>query len=316
MSRSATQPASSRRIAASLAIPNIVVILSALIAVLALIAAGAGLFWQGGSGTSTFTTLHGQTVELSGRGLYRYDTLFQGALNRGTDAVTLLLGIPLLVLATVLYRRGSPRGTVFLAAMLTSFLYIYASLALCIAYNNLFLLYVAIFSASFYASIVLWTSPPFRSLLAHNAPRLPRRGPAFFMLASGLVTPLIWVSPVLVALVQGGVPERMDSYTTLVTTALDLAIIVPAACIAGILILRRSPLGYQIAIPLLGIIVMLGPTMVAQTISQLAAGISFTAAEIAGPIVGFETMALMAIWVMVAIIRNISYSPQAGTTRD
>lgn len=316
MIRSTPQPATSRRIAASLTIPNMVVILSSLIAVLSLMAVGAGLFWQGGRGTQTFTTLHGQTVQLYGQGLYQYDTLFQGALNRGTDAVTLLLGIPLLVCATVLYRHGSPRGTVLLAAMLTSFLYVYASLALCSAYNNLFLIYIAIFSASLYASVVLWTSSDYRSLLSRNAPRLPRRGPASFMLASGLVTPLIWLSPVLVALARGGVPERLDSYTTLVTTALDLAIIVPAACIAAISIMRRSPLGYQIAIPLLGIIVMLGPTMVAQTISQLSAGISFTAVEIAGPIGGFESMALIASWVMVAIMRTISNAPQANTIRD
>jgi hypothetical protein len=100
----------------------------------------------------------------------------------------------------------------------------------------------------------------------------------------------------------------MDSYTTLVTVALDVAIIVPATLTAGVLVLRRAALGYLIAIPLLGIIGMLGPTMVAQTLSQLSAGISFAVAEIAGPIIGFETMALVAIWVMASIIRAISGS--------
>lgn len=200
-----------------------------------------------------------------------------------------------------------------LAAILTSFLYVYASMALSVAYNDLFLIYIAIFSASLYASIVLWTSSGYRSVVSQNVPRLPRRGPALFMLASGLVTPIIWLSPILTALVHASIPDRMDNSTTLVTNALDLAIIVPATCIAGILILRRSPLGYQIAIPLLGIIVMLGPTMVAQTISQLSVGISYTTAEIIGPIGGFESMALLATWAMVAIIRKISNSQQATT---
>ncbi len=88
---------------------RIVVGLAALIAALALIAAGSGLFWQAAGSPFMFTTLRGQTVEMYGRGLYRFDTRFMGAGNRGTDAVTLVLGIPLLIVATLRYRRGSTR---------------------------------------------------------------------------------------------------------------------------------------------------------------------------------------------------------------
>ena len=47
-----------------------------LVGLLALAASAAGLLWSGGPGPSTFTTVHGQTVELFGQGLYRNDTLF------------------------------------------------------------------------------------------------------------------------------------------------------------------------------------------------------------------------------------------------
>ena len=40
---------------------------------LALAASGAGLFWQGGNGSFPFTTVHGQEVEISGRGIYQND---------------------------------------------------------------------------------------------------------------------------------------------------------------------------------------------------------------------------------------------------
>jgi hypothetical protein len=45
-----------------------VVWLSSLIVVLALVAAGIGLFWQDGGHTFLFTTLHGQTVQIYGQG--------------------------------------------------------------------------------------------------------------------------------------------------------------------------------------------------------------------------------------------------------
>ena len=66
-----------------------------LIAVLAVITAGSGLFLQGGEGPFTFTTLHGKTVEMYGSGLYRNDSLFSGAAFKGTDVITLFLGVPL-----------------------------------------------------------------------------------------------------------------------------------------------------------------------------------------------------------------------------
>lgn len=62
----------------------------------------------------------------------------------------------------------------------------------------------------------------------------------------------------------------------------------PATIIAGVLLLRgRVALGVVLAVPLLTLLVALTPVIIAQTIAQLAAGITFTTAEIVGPISGF-----------------------------
>jgi hypothetical protein len=177
--------------------------LSGLVALLALAATLVGLFWQEGSGQFSFRTVHGKTVQLFGQGIYRYDTLFQGAINRGTDAVTLVLGIPLLVGALALYRRGSFRGRLLLTAVLAFFLYVYANAALNITYNNLFLVYLALCSASLFAFVVAFTSIDRQALPSHFSPNMPRRGLAVFMLLSGTVTLAVWLSDVLGALAQG-----------------------------------------------------------------------------------------------------------------
>jgi len=57
-----------------------------LIVVLALIAAGTGLFSQDREGPYTFQTLRGQQVEMYGRGIYARDSLLAGAGFRGADA--------------------------------------------------------------------------------------------------------------------------------------------------------------------------------------------------------------------------------------
>jgi hypothetical protein len=295
---------------------NAVVGLSALSAVLALVAAGTGLFWQGGDGPYPFTTLRGQTAEIYGRGLYRYDTLFIGAGSRATDTITLVLGIPLLVVSTLLYRRGSLRGALLLVGTLVYFLYVYASYALgAVAYNELFLLYVALFSACLYAFVLAFTSVDLRTLGSRFSARMPRLGPAIFMFASGLVTLVVWGGPIVAALIGGEPPERLDTYTTPVTYALDLATITPATFLAGAFILRRDPLGYLIALSLLVLEAMLAPLIAAQTVSQLSAGVAFPPAQIVGPIAGFVVLAVVAIWVTVAILRNISDSATSGAAR-
>ena len=70
-----------------------------LIAAGALVASSLGAFARGGDGPRTFVTLHGDEVELYGVGLYRADTTLVATGTRGTDVVTLLFEVPLLVLA-------------------------------------------------------------------------------------------------------------------------------------------------------------------------------------------------------------------------
>jgi hypothetical protein len=290
-----------------------VLALGVVIVLLALVAAIAGLAWPGGDGQRAFTTSRGDTVDLYGEGLYEHDAMFTGAGFRGTDVVTLALGIPLLVVSLLLYRRGSLRGGLLLAGGLAYVLYVYASLALSAAFNDLFLVYVALFSASFYALVSLLRAIDLSALPGGVIERLPRRGAAAFMLVAGAVTAFVWLVPAVTALSARGVPERTEGYTTAVTIALDLAIIVPACFVCGALLLRRAPLGYLLAFPLLGIIVMLGPGFVAQTWWQAAAGIDFTTAEMAGPIGGFGVVALLAVWVMVAVLRRV---PDAAAGAD
>jgi hypothetical protein len=157
-----------------------------------------------------------------------------------------------------------------------------------------------------FAFALVFTSIDLQALPSDVLSCLPRLGPALFMLAAGLVTLLVWLGPLLDAMVHGRPPHLLAGYTTMVTDALDLAIITPATIISGVLILRRVPLGNRIAFPLLGIIVMLLPVIVAGTLSQLAAGVSFDAGEIVGPISGFAILGLLAIWVIIALLRKLS----------
>jgi hypothetical protein len=255
----------------------------------------------------TATTVRGQLVTLYGHGIYRYDTLFTGALNRGTDFVTLFIAIPLLLVALVRYRRGTLRGTLLLLGALSWFLYVGASYALgAVAYNDLFLVYVALFATSLWSFLLLFSSVDPQALGLALQPAMPRRGPASFMFVSGALTLGIRLLAPVTSLLGGDPPDRLDSYTTLFTTGFDLAVITVATFVCGRLILRRAPLGYLGAFSLLVLEALLAPMITAQTMSQLSAGVELTTGEIAGPVAGFVLVAVASIWFSVAILRHVS----------
>ena len=296
---------------------NTVICLAVLIVVLALAATGTALLWQDGGSPFPFTTLRGETAQMYGQGLYRYDSLFTGAGYKGQDTVTLVLGIPLLVVCTLLYRRGSRRGSWLLMGTLGYFLYVYASMALAAAYNILFLVYVALFSASLFAFMLAFVGIDMQAVSASFSARLPRRSIAVFMFACGLLTFVVWLEPLISALSQGVPPKHLDNSTTRVTDALDLAIIVPSTFLAGGLLLLRSMQGYRIAFPLLVLIVMLLPGIALSTANQVAAGVAFTAGEIVGPISGFLVLGLIAVGIIVVVLRAIPGSaPQGEVSRS
>ena len=278
-----------------------VIVLSVLIAGLALIAAGAGLFWPETGTARTFTSIQGDTVEIYGRGLYANDSTFKSGATRGTDLVTIFLAIPLLLVTLVLYGRGSTRGALLLTGAITFFLYVYATNAMSVAYNQFFLLYVALFSLSFFAWFLMFTA--IQPLTEHFTRALPFRGIATFLLVCAVLTGYVWLEPIVATLASGTYPALLGHSTTMVTEALDLALIVPGCLVAAVLLWRRDRRGIIVAMPLLVLLLLIGPSVAAMTYFQVADGIVFTMPQIVGPIGGFLVVGLIDIWVLVIVLR-------------
>ncbi len=280
------------------------------IAILAVIAAGIGLFSQGGNGPFPFTTIHGNTIEMYGRGIYHNDSLFTGALFRGTDAVTLFVSLPLLLISHFSYRRGSLRGRIFLIGMVLYFLYIGVTYTFSVTFNSLFLVYTALFSASLIATITALTTFDTQYLASKVTANMPHRGIAIFMFVAGLGTLMLWLSELIGPLMTGQAPVNLGSYTTMFTHGLDSAVITPATIITGIYLLKRKPLGYLLAAPLLILCALVGLTVIAQTISQSLVGITFPIGVYIGMFGSWVVMGAFAIGLAISFFRNISETTQ------
>jgi hypothetical protein len=288
--------------------------LTSLVALLALITSAAGLFSRGGDGPRTVTSIRGEDVELSGVGLYRYDTVFMAEGSRGTDAVTLVLGVPLLLAALVTYRRRSLRGGLLLAGALSYFLYVYASRSLYNAYNGMFLLYIAAFSASLYGLVLAVGAVDRASLTYRLSAGKPRRDLAGFLLTCGVATSAVWLLPLVGSIASGEAPKLLDSYSTSVTDVLDLGLIVPTLFMAATLVLRREALGYVFAAALIVLLVLTAATIIIGTVFQIAGGVTFTPGEVVGPISGFLVLAAIGVALLARLLRDIggSVPPRAG----
>ncbi len=281
-----------------------------LIALLAVITAGVGLFSQGGDGSFSFSTVYGDTVEIYGQGIYHHDTSFVAALFKGTDVITLFASLPLLLVGYVSYLRGSQRGSIFMIGMLLYFLYIGVTYTFSVIFNSLFLIYTALFSASLFATINALTTFDIQNLASKVTSTMPRRGIAIFMFVTGLGTLFLWISELIAPIMTGQAPVNLGHYTTMFTHGFDSAVITPACVITGIYLLKRKPLGYLLAAPLLILCTIIGVTVIAQTTSQTLAGFVFPIGVYIGMIGSWVVMGAFAVGLAISFFRNISETTQ------
>lgn len=196
------------------------------IAILAGIATLAGLFWKG---------------------LYQHDTISGIAQMMGQDLITLVICIPLLIGTLYLIRKDSLRGRLIWMGIIFYFLYSYASMAFLTSYNQLFLVYVAIFSISLYTLLGELLSLDTKSIQKSFSPGVINKIAAAFLIIIGLMLAGMWLKMIIDSLLTGIAPPTLETYTTLVIQALDLGVVVPAAVLTGVLLFKGKEWGYALA---------------------------------------------------------------------
>ena len=280
---------------------NTVIKLSVLIALLAAVAAGSGLLWQGSGEPYPFTTLRGETVMIRGHGLYRYDTIASSSQEIGQDIVTLLVGLPLLVYAMLRARKDAMRGKLLLTGGLAYFLYTYASMSFLTAFNAFFLVYVALFSLSLFAFILALMALNPAEVAAHIGERFPRRAiTTYFLVVAGFLA-LAWLGLVVPPMLTGTAPAGLESATSMVIQALDLGVIVPTAILTVLLLRKGNAWGYTLSLVVLLKILTMGAALISMIAVQLLSGVAVD------PVVtiGFGVISLSGIILAAMTLRTI-----------
>ncbi len=259
---------------------KIVYINSIFIAVLAGIATLSGLFWKG---------------------LYKHDTVSMAAQAMGQDLVTLLIGIPILLGSLYLIRKNSLRGILIWMGTVFYFLYSYASMSFLASYNQLFLVYVALFSLSLYTFMYGLVSLDIKIIKKSISPGKTTKIAGVFLIFSGALLAIMWIKMIVDSLLTGTAPATLESYTTLVIQAMDIGIVFPATLIAGVLILKGKEWGYALVSILLIKASLLGTALISMMFFMAQNGVDLAS----GQVIFFAIVAAAGISISIAFYNRI-----------
>jgi len=277
------------------------------IAALAIVAAGAGIFLNDGPGPYLYQSIRGDTITIYGRGVYRHMSAEVAPQGIAQDYVTLGLGVPLLLISLFWARGGSFRGRFLLAGTLGYFLVTYLFYLLMGMYNVLFLAYVALLSASFFAFALTMLSFDVSrlSLRLHESTPVKITGGFLVLVAVSIAT--LWLSMVVSPLLDGTlIPRQAEHYTTLVVQGLDLAIFLPLAVVAGVLFMRKRPFGYLLAPTYFIFLALMMTALTAKVIAM--AMLEYNVIPVIFIIPAFNFMAMAGA---LLILKNIKPTPPA-----
>jgi hypothetical protein len=222
------------------------------IVLLALLTTFAGVFTPPVGHHIRYQTVRGETVKVWGQGLHKYDTPIGATGFTAADAITLFLAIPMLVISFLMYRQGSLKGGLLLSGALAYFLYNYTSMGFGATYNNMFLAYILIFSASLFGLILTLLSFDLETLPPRFGLGLPHNGIGTFLIVSGAILSFIWlVLSIGPALLAGKTPPDANYYTTFTIGIIDIGMVTAALILAGVLIRHGTSFGYLLTYTIL-----------------------------------------------------------------
>jgi hypothetical protein len=231
----------------------------------------------------------------------------------GNDLVTLVVAVPLLLVALILSMRGSLKAQLVLLGMLDYALYNFAFYLFGAAFNRFFLVYVALFMLPIYALIFGLVNLDVKAISQTFRARTPVRWISAYMLLVALMLGGMWIFQSLSFIPTGQVPEIIVEvdHPTNVIAALDLSLVVSVLVLGAIWLWKRQPWGYVLA----------AMANVKSAVYSLVLAVSSATAALAGhegaasliPLWGFlSTAALIASVFLLANVRQPDRNSSAG----
>ena len=287
-------------------------ILSGLIILFAVITSSLGLFYTTGGISYDFVNQYGDVVKIFGDGIYKNDSYFMAPIFKGTDCTVLFTAIPLFVVALVMdIRKNAVKTKLFLTGFAALFAYYSASISLGVTYNVLHLIYIALFSCSFFALIIGFAI--LKNYDLKTSVNLYTNGLKIFLIFSGLSLFVAWMPDIIQSLVNKKPLELIEIYTTQITYVLDMGILSPLLFICLYNLKKANTMGYILSAILMQMIIIVGVMVIIQAAFQIRAEIDLPIAALITKVGIFVVMASAAVFYMMKLFKNLKiYDKNAG----
>lgn len=199
----------------------------------------------------------------------------------GQDLLTLVVAVPALAVSLYYATRGSLRAYVCWLGVTGYLLYTYASYAFLTAFNELYLVYVALFALTLFTLVGGLTRLDATNLKQAFGDHSVRPYVLFQMLLAILLA-LMWLGEVGPAILAGTRPPSIaeTDLPVPVIQSLDLGVVVPSFALSAYLLWNRRPWGYAFTGVLLVKGTTLGLAVVAMIVFMLLDGQTVPLAQI------------------------------------
>jgi hypothetical protein len=284
---------------------NLISVLVFAIIVLAGIAAGSGIFLEFGEGSFTYESIRGLKVEIYGRGIYQHmpsDVAIQGIAQ---DYITLFIGIPLLIITLIGYRKNSIRSHYLLSGVLGYFFVTYLFYTAMGMYNALFLCYVVLLALSFFGLFL--SIKDLKTTRTHVfSEKTPAKGVGGFLIFNTVAITFLWLGIIVPPLVEGTIyPPELYHFTTLIVQGFDLGLLLPICFVVAVLLYKKRSEGYRYSTVYLGFLSLLMTALTAKIVAMAMAGVNVIPVIVIIPVVNAA-----AIFCTYLMIKNVQFEKQ------
>lgn len=276
-------------------------VLVAVIIILSAISSFIGIFSCSGNGQHVIKSINGEKVTIHGKGIYKNDSISMVAQGKAQDLITVILGIPMLIISLIILKKESLRGKLLLTGTLGYFFYTYMSYTFLWNFNYLFLAYIALMSCSLFAFIMSIMEIDIHNIKNNFKDKLPNKLLGGFEIFVGIAIGMMWLGKIVQALKTGTAPDGLEHYTTLVIQGMDLGFVVPAAILSGLLLIKKNNYGYLMS----SIIIIKGfsmlTTITVMMINMMLTGVTVSLIQI----IIFSVANLGCVYLFVILLKNI-----------
>lgn len=269
-----------------------------------------GLLTSTGAIPYDFVAITGESILIYGNGIYANDSVSIVAQGLASDFITLIVAVPLTLIALHSSKKNSFKGDLVLTGMLGYFLYTYMSYTFLWNYNALFIVYVIIMSLSFFAFLIMMTSFDLKSIKSYFVDPFKAKGIIGFQWFVAIMVGLLWLSKIAPTWFNSVSPAGLEHYTSLVIQAMDLGFVVPTAIISAILLSQRKPLGFLLSSVVLIKGIALLSSITAMVLSMMLAGVTTSIIEIAI----FSLLDVFGIYALWRLLSQIKQSDSLKTS--